>query len=394
MVFPFTDWRDNLKPASFRGVPFEVEDVGGRFGRRAVLHEYPQRDVPYSEDLGRKAREWPVTAFVIGDDYMEKRDRLIVAMEAPGPGPLIHPTYGRLKVICQPGEVMESTRDGGMATFRLTFIEAGELIFPTSSSSGILSTTAGVKATAAATFAAAFNTVARAGFVATRAIDSITKTADSIEAAVRKYGSAAMLQKLNSSLAALKAAATTLITTPGTLAAQWAGALSVVSGNERGLSDMLTAQWDRSYADSIVPDLTDDEQAARDNERYQDELLAAIAFAQAADGVVDTTWLSYDEATEASDALAELIITGEEYASDPNLYATLVDMRTALTTLVEDAVMDLPRVRHWTPASVRTAFDLAELWYGDGTRVDEIIERNQIAHPGFVPVAELRMLSK
>ena len=50
-----------LKPASFRGVPFVVQEGTSHFGRRNQIHEYPFRDTPWVEDLGQQAR-----AFVAG----------------------------------------------------------------------------------------------------------------------------------------------------------------------------------------------------------------------------------------------------------------------------------------------------------------------------------------
>ena len=60
-------WRERLQPASFHGVPFEVRGHDLSTGRRGLLYQYPQRDRLYFEDLGRKAREIVVEAFVIGD---------------------------------------------------------------------------------------------------------------------------------------------------------------------------------------------------------------------------------------------------------------------------------------------------------------------------------------
>jgi prophage DNA circulation protein len=53
-------WRDVLlsQPASFRGVIFHVETGGKSSGRRTVTHEYPKRDDPYAEDMGRVARHF------------------------------------------------------------------------------------------------------------------------------------------------------------------------------------------------------------------------------------------------------------------------------------------------------------------------------------------------
>lgn len=46
-------WTDRLQPASFRGVAFKVDGDDLQIGRRTVVHEYPGRDTPSVEDMGR-----------------------------------------------------------------------------------------------------------------------------------------------------------------------------------------------------------------------------------------------------------------------------------------------------------------------------------------------------
>ena len=80
-------WKDNLREASFRDVPFFVESVSTEVGRRNVLYEYPFRDDPYIEDLGKAAGVYNVTGYVIQNadndfDYFTERDNLIAALEA------------------------------------------------------------------------------------------------------------------------------------------------------------------------------------------------------------------------------------------------------------------------------------------------------------------------
>ncbi|QEL49867.1 DNA circularization N-terminal domain-containing protein [Enterobacter sp. LU1] len=87
-------WLFKLQPASFRGVPFKVSGDEGTFGRRATTHEYPLRDVPFTQDMGRKARRYSVSAYLVGNDYMSQRDRLLTALEQGGSATLIHPYYG------------------------------------------------------------------------------------------------------------------------------------------------------------------------------------------------------------------------------------------------------------------------------------------------------------
>lgn len=78
-------WKDRLQDASFRGVPFKVEEESAGTGRRVETHEYPNRDKPYTEDLGKITFRPSITAYVVGDDCFDQRDRLIDALNKPGP---------------------------------------------------------------------------------------------------------------------------------------------------------------------------------------------------------------------------------------------------------------------------------------------------------------------
>src|SRR5689334_1577526 len=111
-----------LVGAAFRGVPFHVDTAERAGGRRTARHEYPFRDEPFVEDLGRKARAFPVEGYVVGPDYLVQRDALIAALEDErGPGTLAHPYYGNVSVVCTQFRVRESSADGGMARFAVDF---------------------------------------------------------------------------------------------------------------------------------------------------------------------------------------------------------------------------------------------------------------------------------
>lgn len=126
------DWKSKLRRASFRGVEFGVVDAEMLFGRRNVLHEYPLRDIPFAEDLGKKAREFSFNAFCIGDNFIELRDRLIKAIEEDDtPGTLVHPTLGIKTVIPKECRVRYNNSEGGIEYLALAFVEAGENAYPT-----------------------------------------------------------------------------------------------------------------------------------------------------------------------------------------------------------------------------------------------------------------------
>jgi prophage DNA circulation protein len=116
-------YRDRLRAASFRGVPFHVQsdDVSG--GRAVVSHAYPGRG-SYPEDLGTQPRVMEFAAYVIGADYDIDRDRLIAALEMPGPGELVHPRHGSMMAQADGFTVSEAAGRQRLASFRLRFERA------------------------------------------------------------------------------------------------------------------------------------------------------------------------------------------------------------------------------------------------------------------------------
>lgn len=127
-------WRDKLRPASFRGVTFHVETTARASGRRVALHEYPKRNEPYAEDMGRRARRWAVQGYAIGPTYLDTRDLLVAALEMDGAGTLILP----LPYLGESVEVMaggysytEIRERGGFVAFEMEFVEAGKPGFAT-----------------------------------------------------------------------------------------------------------------------------------------------------------------------------------------------------------------------------------------------------------------------
>lgn len=130
-------WRSSLRRANFRGAQFHVDTGVRESGRRVVQHEFPKRNVPYAEDMGRRGREFTVRGYIIvypkdtGDplqqkNYIPARDSLILALETDGPANLQLPTLGVLNVQCTRYRVTEEEKFGGYCVFDMTFTEFGQ----------------------------------------------------------------------------------------------------------------------------------------------------------------------------------------------------------------------------------------------------------------------------
>lgn len=76
--------------------------------------------------MGRRAKRFSVTAYIIGPHYTDGRDALIDELEKEGSGQLIHPTSGTDTVVVETYSVVERRQRGGIAEFEIGFIEAGE----------------------------------------------------------------------------------------------------------------------------------------------------------------------------------------------------------------------------------------------------------------------------
>lgn len=85
-------------PASFNGLPFEVDETEDTFGRRGVQYEYPYQEDPFYIDLGRLARTYTVKGYVVGEDHVARALAIVASAEKEGPATLIHPVLGFLNV--------------------------------------------------------------------------------------------------------------------------------------------------------------------------------------------------------------------------------------------------------------------------------------------------------
>lgn len=176
-------WFDQLLPASFRGVPFQVDALEHSAGDNVVLREYPFQDLPTVFRMGEAAEEIKFSAYVIGDDYTEQRDRLRQMLS--GDGVLIHPTAGTMRVFCAGKfSIKEAiTSEGGLARFDLTFIRADTRRYPTAGASTQAESDERAdiaKAAAKAAFAAQWSTTKVPGWAADRAVARIKNSVSGV----------------------------------------------------------------------------------------------------------------------------------------------------------------------------------------------------------------------
>lgn len=121
-------WRKRYGRGRFRSAAFHIETDSRTGGRRVVPHQYPKRNVPYAEDMGRRMNGWSIAAYVVGPNYLTEKEALIEALEQDGPGYLrVSLPYLNIDVQVMAGSysVTETRERGGMAVFEMEFMEYG-----------------------------------------------------------------------------------------------------------------------------------------------------------------------------------------------------------------------------------------------------------------------------
>lgn len=387
-------WREDLRPASFRGIEFKVESHDFETGRRGPDHEFAQRSQPYAEDTGRKARQYSITGYILGSDYFSDRDALIDACEKEGPGELIHPYYGRLQVVCRSCKVRESSRDGGFVSFSLNFSEAGVQLFPDSKSDtafNVSSSVLGVITGSQNSFADKFNVLRQPAFVVQSATDKVKAFSSKMSSLTKGYSqTAADITNFAFAIRKLNANVGDLIRKPDELAAQMNSALGFLRTAAGKTEESLAALKNMlNFGDDDV-EITRSTPARRqqaDNQAALNAMVKEIALANAVQAASESTFVSIDEAKDERSSLIDSLDDQMNAASD-EVYQAQQTMLKTLIQAVPNPDQNLASVTDVTPVETTNSLSLSYDLYESMDLEQDIIERNSISHPGFIPGGE------
>lgn len=401
--------------ASFRGVEFEVTSRSWTSGRRNQVHEYPDKDTPYTEDLGKKYETYPVTAYVIGSDYQSRRDSLRKACLQKGSGTLVHPDYGTVEVACDAISVKEEYNTQRMAVIELTFIEAGEKAIPetTVDFPGKVSTSASnLLSSAKNGFAAAFmvsdginglvSLLGNISGLCTSCLDNIGTGVGYVEG-LRSDVQGTMNKIVAAASVALdlKNSAKNLLNTPASLAANIDTVFSAIAslcGKSPSSFNTIRNLSSASNASQTASVSNEDARTEKKCMQQIEQMTKQVVVAKEAEAI---TSIEFSNAEEAETVLntfledTEEVELFEDVEPNPEIMQSLRDLREIVVDYVHEIVLELPRTKtlklNGTLPSLVLAYDL----YEDVDRADEIVKKNQIQFPAFIPAGkELKVLTE
>lgn len=396
-------WRDNLRESTFRGVPYLYQESERAGGRRLSLNEYPRQDTPYVEDLGRKAREWTLTAYVFGLDYMDRRDALIDALEKQGTGEWLHPREGSVWVQVDSYSLSESTKDGNLATFNVRFIESGKQGLPGAIDNTVHQVTvASKRVRQVVEQSLAENLDVTSGLTLETAVQTIEQASEAL-AQVNGVIDAAIapVSQIAARIETIGIQAADLLRSPADLVASMADVQFSLYGAYNDIRSVLRIYDDLDSAftfPSIAPETTATNTAINANQVQLSIATRAINVVAAAQVVADLTrtvdassaqspFESYGEVVALRDRfLTSLDSIGQ--AGDYSLYDAASALKISINAHLNNHGMRLPRVQYLRVRDPRPLLTIAYQLHGDAGTVDDLRRRNDLAQPIYVPAGQ------
>ena len=387
-------WLDNLRKASFRGIPFPCSSTDAELGRRFHRHEYPNQDKAYHEDLGPKTGVHTLYGYVWGETCLEQAEKLRNAINTQGSGILVHPIEGEMRVFVANARERTSTREGGMVIFELTFERTGKLPLPQVSVLPVAKIDAASSIASLASqdaFSESFSVDGLPQFIADDAADQFTIGLDTIQGAFSDIGQTEQtLAGWVNKAADMKSRVQSLVRDPSQLAYELADLIGVpldLPGAQ--LSRSLSRLFDYGGSTPAIAASTVTRQAQQANRVSFFSLVRQSSIIQAARASIREEYPNRTAALERRDQVAEALDI-EMFNAPDTSYRQLGALRSAVIKGLDTQAAQLPRLKTVVSNTTRPALALAHDLYGDDPDValamtDDLVVRNKIQHPGFVP---------
>lgn len=391
------NWLTSLHAASYKGVPFQTERDTEEGGRRIVTHEFPNRDIPFNEDLGEAKREFDVTAYLASDQADSQADALTAVCAQRGAGTLVLPMQGPLQVRALTFRRSREKDRAGYVAYTIRFIREGTTvaIVSVASLANLIFAAADAMGGAVSAFVGdTLSVLGAADFVIDAAVGALQDGASIFEAirtteAVDPVVSGAVRAAAQALFDAAPVAADR---NNGVAADTFAG----IVGLARDLGDGIPAAMAIPAFEQLVVQaapapaatyLTPSARLAEANREavyFTVQVAAATAYAEAI-ARVDIPDRQSGIALRANVAEHFDALLSAMSASDGALYVPLPNLANAVTDYLSRAILDRAPI---VPVSANIS--LPSLWwahrlYRDPARSSELAARARVPHPSFMP---------
>jgi len=444
-----SDYWSKLRQASYNGVPFAVLDESGTFGRRSVVHEYPNKETrPWVEDMGIQTSVLRINGFLVenslvygGGSVFSQRAKLLTELWKNGNdglGTLVHPTWGQIKVNVMGAEFGTSWDRGRVVEVRFAFVMGGERQYPKAkkpTTSAVAGAAAGVNSASllsfikgiasavlkgAAVIQSAVSTVVGWYQTVTTLIHDVKRFWNSISTLTGNFGrlfgggntgyagtnkkaasTATVASLISADTAnraavetagsALTAAASNVGTDQTTFANAAQGVVTALAASAASPADAIRLLSSLlTYAPNPVVGSSQVALAQTTMQNCCADLLRRATVAQVAVSATSYQPTSANDASAMRDSITALLdneITIAANQGEDGVYTALKTLRQSVVADLDARGNGLAAVATFSFGNTLPALTLANRLYRDATRSDELVAQANPIHPAFVPTS-------
>lgn len=399
---------------AFLGFPFKISRARTEGGRRGPLHQYPDRDEPYFEDLGREARRYDLTLYFVGPDADTTAELFDALLWKGREGTLVLPGLRRERMKAVKWSSDRESGRGNWVSFQVSFVEPGRNQYPAATQSwphrlldaaldartafgDALADALDLEGLSQEAAEALGTSAADLAFV----LDGLAQVAsgDAPSSAIALAG--VLTTEFLQSYGSLPFDTIGLAAATVGLVGSWAEALAgdrPDTGSRSRAIDGLFGLYDQAAGDQwfATGALTMLEQAAIDNQAAFSAGIRRTALAEAARLAAAIEFSSYNDAVRLRERFADAFDDEVHRAGqDAAVRGHLMTLQAATLAAISAAGADKAKLVPYAISRPRPALVLAQLWYGDDGdapgRAAELVARTGAVHPAFVPATGERL---
>ena len=400
-------WRkDQREFATIDGLDFPYEEIGDTGGADAVLHNIATSGYPVYEPIGEGGKAMEVSAYFVGDDYLVDMDALMAILDKPQTHDFVHPYRGRMQVGLDGKYRVVNKRTGqGMCELRFRLVKVDNQTFAREPSFDVKGDAGFMIAELSGSYARNFNLgsfVKQIAGTIELAAAAMGRVEGKIQAAMsisESFGSAvtgfadqagSLLRKPQDMITSMTGTAI------GIMAAIANAPDSLPSRGARSFNVLVQAMEEIFAQERPSPPSPETPEGGLEFENSVQWWLAnRVSFIAA--GAQTMTGISFATSDEVDSFRASFLGFFDDVSGDPSLddqiYSSIRQLKASTIGYLQGVAQKLPRLTTYRTDIALPALALNYAIYGNNDRNLELVERNNVKHPMFVPPRDLEIVN-
>ncbi len=400
-------WRDDQKEfGKLDGKKFIYENVDDEGGADGVIHDIATSGRPVYEGISEGQEAFDVTAVFVGEDYLVDMDDFIEILRKPKTHKFEHPYRGTFRcALAGRYKLTNSRTSGGKCEFRFRLVVTKDQAFPLirDASLDLLNQVGLVNLALIASYKRRF----KVGTFVKQIIGTIGLATAAMRVVEVKIQAAMNLtESFGSAVTGFADQASALLRKPDDMITSMTGtAIGIIAGVASSVDDLPSrnrrAQSTFTQAMREIfgqprpsqPRLSTPESLLERDNSIQWWLANRISFVSGAAAAV--TDMSFSSTDEVNLFKSEFLGFFDQITIDPDLddqmYSQIRQLKANVVEYLAGVAQDLPQLTTYTTHKALPALVVAYQIYGDNDRNLEIVDRNNVIDPMFVPPRTLEV---